>query len=72
MVESELVRRDYAETLYYIRGCTNKIDMEKLFRNVQNCQLTKDKLQKLMEKERKRKTDGVKNIFGSLFPKSII
>ena len=58
IIEAEILSKDYAQTLYYLKKCTLDVDTNVLFKNVLSTGLNAEKLEKYYEKERKRKREG--------------
>jgi len=63
IIEPELIQKEYAETLYFLRSCTSDIDSNLLLRSIQSTSLTPEKWIKYCEKEKKKKKEGRMNIF---------
>ena len=63
IIELNLIKKDYAETLYYIRSCTMEVDFHTLLKNIRNSGFTQEKLEACYEKARKKKKEGLINLF---------
>lgn len=67
IIEQELIKKDYAESLYYLRSCTSEIDTSLLFKQIQSSKLTQEKLEKYYQKEKKKKREGIWDVFNQIF-----
>jgi len=67
IIEPELLQKEYAETLYFLRSCTSDVDTNLLLRGIQTMSLTPEKWAKICEKEKDKKKnikkEGIMNIF---------
>ncbi len=63
IIEPELFQRDYAETIQLLQTCTTEVDPKIIFKNIQTMSLNQEKWAKYNEKEKKKKKEGIKNIF---------
>ena len=61
-VEPQLLKKDYAQTLHFIRNCTVGIDIEILLKDMQNSRLTTERLEKFYEKDKKKTLVSGKSI----------
>lgn len=53
-VEPQLLKKDYAQTLSFIRSCTATIDIDTIFKQMQNSKMTVDRLERFYEKDKKK------------------
>jgi hypothetical protein len=52
-IEPQLIKKNFSQTLQYIRSCTTEIDIDTIFKNMQYSKMTPDRLERFYEKEKK-------------------
>jgi len=53
-IEPQLLKRDFSQTLQYIRSCTADINIDTIFKNMYNSKMTPERLERFYERERKK------------------
>jgi len=53
-IESQLIKKDFSQTLQYIRSCTAEIHIDTIFKNMYSTKMTPDRLERFYERERKK------------------
>ena len=51
LIESQLIKCDFEETLYLIRNCTSKLDEEALMKKILNTKISEEKFNAIFQKE---------------------
>jgi len=52
-IEPQLIKKNFSQTLQFIRSCTADIDIDTIFKNMQYSKMTPDRLERFYEKEKK-------------------